>query len=326
MTHPLFSGAGAPLFLAAADVAALLPRIDVAAALRTMFAALGRGTAIQPPQSLTPFPARMGDVITYQGVLADQRVFGAKLSPYIVTGQQPIVTAWTTLMSIDSGLPLMWCDAGLLTTERTAGTTALALDLLAPGSARRLAVVGAGPVAQAHLRHVLPLRAWTDISAWSPTLAGNAGQRAAMTAAADGAAIAFAATAADCVRDADVIMLCTSSATPVLQGELPAHPALITSISTNAVRAHEIAPAWLPAMEVYCDYRRTTPDSAGEMTLAAEQHGWCPESIVGDLPELITGRCPLPSRQRPVFFRSIGLGLEDIALAHALYQARDGMR
>ena len=326
MTLPFSSNAGAPLFLDALEVAALLPRLDMRAALRTMFAALGRGTAIQPPQSLTPFPARAGDVITYQGVLAEERVFGAKLSPYIVTGQQPIVTAWTTLMSMDSGLPLMWCDAGLLTTERTAGTTALAVELLAPVAARRLAIVGAGPVARAHLRHVLPLRAWENISAWSPTLQGNAGQRAAMTAAAAGAKIEFAGSVADCVRDADVIMLCTSSATPVLQDARPSHPALITSISTNAARAHEIPPAWLSDMEVYCDYRRTTPASAGEMTLAAENHGWSPESIVGDLPELVNGSCAMPSWHRPVFFRSIGLGLEDIAAAHALYRLRGGMR
>lgn len=70
-------------------------------------------------------------------------VFGAKLSPYIVTGGRPIVTAWTALMSMRTGQPLMWCDAGLQTVERTAGTTALAVDCLAPGTARRLAIVGA---------------------------------------------------------------------------------------------------------------------------------------------------------------------------------------
>ena len=95
--------------------------------------------AVQPPQTLTLFPDQAGDFITYLGALADAHVFGAKLSPYVVTGGKPdgrpIVTAWTALMSMRTGQPLMWCDAGLLTVERTAGTTALAVDCLAPRAA-----------------------------------------------------------------------------------------------------------------------------------------------------------------------------------------------
>ena len=117
-----------------------------------------------------------------------------------------------------------------------------------------------------------------------------------------------------------MIMLCTSSAGPVLD---PAHlskPALITSISTNAPRAHEVPPHSLNAMQVFCDYRQTTPDAAGEMLIASEQHGWDKRAVMGDLPELLSDMAQRPDYQRSVFFRSIGLGLEDIALANALYQ------
>ena len=315
-----------PLFVSDAEVRASLSSLDVRAALTAMFGALGRGNAIQPPQTLTPFPARAGDFITYQGVLADARVFGAKLSPYIVTGDKPIVTAWTALMSMDSGQPLMWCDSGQLTVERTAGTTALAVDLLAPRAARRLAVIGSGAAALAHLRHVLPLRDWAEVHIYSPSLQQDAALRATVQDIAGAGRATFAAAVADCVRDADVIMLCTSSAGPVLLEADLTQPALITSISTNAARAHEIPPAMLPAMDVYCDYKRTTPAVAGEMTLAAELHGWSPEQVAGDLPDLVNGNCVLPGGQRHVFFRSVGLGLEDIAVAHALYQLRTGLR
>ncbi|CAD9221184.1 Ornithine cyclodeaminase [Burkholderia cenocepacia] len=72
-------------------------------------------------------------------------------------------------------------------------------------------------------------------------------------------------------------------------------------------------------MDVYCDYRHTTPASAGEMQIAAAEHGWDAGRIVGDLPALVAGTCAAPSRTRHALFRSIGLGLEDIAIAHALY-------
>ena len=40
------------------------------------------------------------------------------------------------------------------------------------------------------------------------------------------------------------------------------------------------------------------------------------------LAELVSAKAPRPDYRRSVFFRSIGLGLEDVALAHALYQLK----
>ncbi|HEV3432010.1 MAG TPA: ornithine cyclodeaminase family protein [Paraburkholderia sp.] len=325
MTVTTLPGAGAaPFIVNAAQVRAALPALDVRGALASMFGALGRGGAVQPPQTLTVFPQQAGDYITYLGVLAEAGVFGAKLSPYIagVDGAKPIITAWTALMSMQTGQPLMWCDSALLTTERTAGTTALAVEQLAPREARRLAVIGAGDVALAHIRHVAPLREWERINVWSPSLAepsvANNTERAAQIRAAD-TRVHIAPTVQACVADADVVMLCTSSGKPVLALDALTKPALITSISTNVAHAHEIDPAALPTLDVYCDYRSTTPQSAGEMTIAAREHGWSPEAIVGDLGELANDTCPRPGYTRHVFFRSIGLGLEDMAVAYALY-------
>jgi L-arginine dehydrogenase len=311
-------GEGAlPLVVSEARVRAALPSLNVRAALTHMFGALGRDEAVQPPQTLTIFPQQAGDFITYLGVLAGEGVFGAKLSPYIASAGAPVITAWTALMSMQTGQPLMWCDAALLTTERTAGTTALAVDYLAAPGSRRLAVIGAGAVALAHVRHVAPLRAWDSIRIYSPGLAGNAERQAEIRSM--DPRMSIAGSKAECVHDADVVMLCTSSGTPVLSlGDLM-KPALITSISTNVARAHEIDPASLPGLDVYCDYRRTTPHSAGEMVIAAERHGWSPDAIPGDLAELANGACRTPSFERHALFRSVGLGLEDVALAHALY-------
>jgi L-arginine dehydrogenase len=305
-----------PIIVDEAQVRAALPALDVRGALERMFGALGRGEAVQPPQTLTLFPRDAGDFIAYLGVLASEQVFGAKLSPYIATAGAPVITAWTALMSMRTGRPLMWCDAALLTTERTAGATALAVDLLAKQDGSRLAIIGSGAVALAHLRHVAPLRKWRDIRIHSPGLDNDAVRQAHIRAM--DPRIVIAQTSAECLRDADVVMLCTSSGTPVISLDHLTKPALITSISTNVARAHEIDPSALPTLDVYCDYRHTTPPSAGEMVIAAER-GWSPEAILGDLVELVNRTCAVPSYGRHAFFRSIGLGLEDVALAHALY-------
>ena len=298
----------------------LLARIDVPQTLRKLFRDLAAGKAVQPAQQLVEFPQGAGDFINYLGVLAEDGVYGVKTSPYIVREQGPLVTAWTLLMSMQTGQPLLLCDAGELTTARTAATTAVAVDALAPLDARRLAIIGSGKVAQAHLHYVKSLRDWQSISVYSPSLQEDPETRALLTAAAPGLTIATRREAA--LADADVIMLCTSSAGPVIDPAALSKPALITSISTNAPRAHEVPPQSLNDMQVFCDYRLTTPGSAGEMLIAVEQHGWSTDAIMGDLADLLSEKVQRPDYHRHVFFRSIGLGLEDIALANAVYHLK----
>lgn len=295
----------------------LLAQVDVPQILRKLFRDLAAGQAVQPAQQVVEFPQGAGDFINYLGVLAEDGVYGVKTSPYIVGEQGALVTAWTLLMSMQTGQPLLLCDAGELTTARTAATTAVAVDALAPLNARRLAIIGSGKVAQAHLHYVKSLRDWQSISLYSPNLSDDADTASLLKSIEPRLDIVASREAV--VDDADVIMLCTSSASPVIDPSYLSKPALITSISTNAPRAHEVPPHSLNDMQVFCDYRLTTPGSAGEMLIAAEQHGWNKDAIVGDLADLISEKVQRPDYDRHVFFRSIGLGLEDIALANAIY-------
>ena len=297
----------------------LLAQVDVPQILRKLFRDLAAGQAVQPAQQLVEFPQGAGDFINYLGVLAEDGVYGVKTSPYIVREQGPLVTAWTLLMSMQTGQPLLLCDAGELTTARTAATTAVAIDALAPLNATRLAIIGSGKVAQAHVHYVKNLREWQSISLYSPSLSTSSPDELDQLRNLD-PRLTIADSREAAVQDADVIMLCTSSAGPVIDPSNLSKPALITSISTNAPRAHEVPPQSLNDMQVFCDYRLTTPGSAGEMLIAAEQHGWDNKAIVGDLPDLLSEKVQRPGYDRHVFFRSIGLGLEDIALANALYQ------
>ncbi|OLQ75544.1 ornithine cyclodeaminase [Photobacterium proteolyticum] len=319
-SHPteIANNIAKPLILCDAEVRDLLPQLDVQELMKSLFLALSDNTAVQPPQTLALLPNNAGDFITYLGAMAKEAVFGAKLSPYLITEQQPIITAWTSLMSMQTGQPLLWCDSSQLTVERTAGTTALAIDYLAPENSSHLALIGAGTVGLTHLRHVLKLRRWQTISLYAPELLDNPARRDEIMSI--DPRIQIAIDASHCTKEADVIMLCTSSAQPVISLTDIKPSAVITSISTNAANAHEVPPALLNQADVYCDYQQTTPDSAGEMCLAASQHGWDKSQIKGDLASLVAQTCPLPDYDKPVFFRSIGLGLEDVAMAYGIWK------
>src|SRR3546814_526908 len=227
-------------------------------------------------------------------LLAEDQVYGVKTSPYIVREQGPLVTACTLLMLMQTGQTLRLCGAAELTTARTAATTGVAVDALAPFQAQRLAVIGSGAVARAHVQYIKGLRDWQSISLYSPSLQDKSAQELAPLTDLD-PRLQIAASLEAALHDADVVMLCTSSAKAVLDPRTLTKPTLITSISTNAPRAHEVSPQSLNDMDVFCDYRQTTPGSAGEMLIAAEQHGWDASRLVGDLPELLSEHVARPN-------------------------------
>ena len=275
-------------------------------AVRTAFAALGAGRAVQPPQVVLPLSTG-GDAIVYPAAIEDAGLFGVKISPYLPQPSGPaVVTAWTLLVSATTGAPTLLCDAGALTAQRTAATTALAVDLLAPAAARTLAIVGAGPLARAHLAYARAVRPFAGVRGFTRSGAGLD----------DGVTMAESADAA--AAGADVVLLCTSAAAPVLDVTRLAPGTLVTSISTNAPRAHEIDPAALGGLDVYCDHAPSAVRAAGELLLATEAGSWSADAVRGDLAGLLSGTAPPPSGDRPVFFRSIGLGIEDIAIAALL--------
>ena len=190
------------------QVAKLIGQIDVLSAMRRMFLALGQEKAVQPPQLRNPFPNGQGNFISYLGTLAEERVFGAKLSPYIPRPEGALVTAWTLMMSMEDGQPRLLCDSGQLTAERTAGTTALAVDLLAPAHVSKLAVVGTGRLGQAHVRHVASLREWGDIRLYAPNI-GSLPESEQQALRDIDPRVSLHTELTSAVDDADVIMLCT---------------------------------------------------------------------------------------------------------------------
>ncbi|GHJ44547.1 NAD(P)H-dependent anabolic L-arginine dehydrogenase DauB [Catellatospora sp. TT07R-123] len=292
-----------------------LPPAQVLAAVRAAFAALARGEAAQPAQLLVPL-AGGGDVITYPGLVEPAGVYGVKVSPYLPQpGGPALVTAWTLLISLTTGEPVLLCDAKALTAQRTAATSALAVDLLARPGAATLAVIGGGPLARAHVRYARQVRPFTDIRV--ATRSGRV-DLAAFTAEAGDVPVRAVASAAEAADGADVVLACTSAAQPVLDvAALPAGT-VVTSISTNAPDAHEVDPAALAGLEVYCDHRPSATAAAGEMRLAVRRGLWSADAVRGDLAGLVGGSDPGPTGSRVVFFRSVGLGIEDIAIAGLL--------
>lgn len=277
------------------------------AALREAFGGLAHSQAPAPGQFVVDLPGG-GDVIHYPAVLPGAGVYAVKVSPYLPQAAGPaVVTAWTLLVSLATGQPLALLDASRLTVERTAATSVLAADALLPPGAATAAVIGYGRIGRAHARYLRHVR---------PGMAVRAFSRSGVDSPDEG--VRAVATLQEAVAGADLVMLCTSAAGDVLDPRTLRAGTVVTSLSTNAPGAREIPPAAVPQLEVYLDAHAALRVAADLVQAAAS--GWDPATVRGDLAGLVTGTAPRPSGTRPVYFRSVGLGIEDAAVAWAAYR------
>jgi len=293
-------------------------------AVKSAFESLAEGHALQPSQTAVVLPDGEGDCIFYPGYVRSAGSFGVKVSPYLESrkrrGLGP-VTAFTLLVSSESGLPELLVDSMRLTTERTAATTLLGVQgILGGRQPSEIGIVGAGAIGRSHARYARQCFPGARLVVFSPSMSrGDAlGKQRRQALEAECSFVAVAQRI-DQVLSGDVVMLCTSSGTPVIDVEATPANSLITSVGTNLPNTHEIDWRCLSKLGVYCDYRHTCPSTAGDMRLAIAEGCWSADCVLGDIPDLLRCAERSPTNGR-TYFRATGLALEDIAVARLVAQ------
>jgi ornithine cyclodeaminase/alanine dehydrogenase-like protein (mu-crystallin family) len=157
-------------YLSAADVLAALPGVQerLRLAERTMLG-LGSGAQLPPKIGVEPGPPgafahAMPALLPGQAGDGSDALLGMKWVvgfPANVSAGLPAIHGLTILSDGHTGRPRAIVDAGPLTAERTAAISGLAIERWGPrpGSAPRVAIIGAGAQARSHLpviAHLLP--------------------------------------------------------------------------------------------------------------------------------------------------------------------------
>jgi thiomorpholine-carboxylate dehydrogenase len=225
---------------------------------------------------------------------------------YPANAEHAIPTHMATIFLVDpqTGTPLAIMDGRLITEMRTAAVSAAATKLLAPPTAKILAVLGSGVQARSHVEALRIVRAFEEIRVWSHTLE-NAKRFASELGG-------TAMSAEEAVRGADVIVTVTNSTTPVLEGSW-----LKPGCHVNAVGA--CRPDWRElddeAMSnlVFVDSREGAIKESGDVILSSAK-------IYAELGEALAGTVPSRASETTIF-KSLGMAVEDIAAAMLVYRS-----
>jgi alanine dehydrogenase len=281
-----------------AAVGGLLRMEDLIPVMEHALADFSNGKVVQPVRTIVP-------VVEHEGFFALMPayaggVLGAKLVTFYPQNQG-IHTHHATILLFkpETGEPLVSMDGRLITEMRTAAVSAVATKHLARPDASVLAIIGSGVQARSHLEALRFARKFEEVRVWSPRNAGVFARRFDVRAT---------ASAEDAVRDADVVVVATTSKTPVLSGEWLSPGAHVNAIGAPRPDWRELDDEVLHRGRVYVDSHEAALRESGDVIAAGEAFAEVGEVVVGAKP----GR---ESAEEITLFKSLGLAVEDVATA-----------
>ena len=303
--------------LSATDVRSIFtPRLALESQ-REAFTRLGAGEAVQPPRLLVPGPDSSVSFCYSSRIAPDAPAvskFGS-VNPGNADRGLGAVHSVITVLDAETGAPRAIINGDSVTGLRTSAATTLAMQQVAPG-ARSVLVVGTGAQARAHL-DAFPV---THPDAELQVFGRN---HAAATEIARSHGAAPKADLEQAVRSADIVVLCTSSLTPVIEDAWVTDGTTVASVGSFAPDRVELPPSLLARATVVVDYRPSALTDSGPIIEAVASGSVDPDRIT-DLGALMTGAATLDRATTDVVtYFSVGVGVQDAAAAAVILAAAE---
>jgi ornithine cyclodeaminase len=126
------------------------------------------------------------------------------------------------------------------------------------------------------------------------------------------------------VRDADVVCTCTTSTTPLFDGALLPDGAHVNAVGAYKPDARELDATTMRRGRVVVEQRTAAFEEAGDLVLAIAEGALTRDDVAADLAEVVAGVAVRTSDRDITVFKSVGLALEDLAIATAAAARVDG--
>lgn len=293
------------LYFTEDDVRRQLPMRECIEAMRQCFNALGRGDAMNQPRRRLALPT---------GAMLHS--MAGSFGPYFGTkiySTHPKHGAHFTFLLYEAATakPLAQFEANHLGQIRTGAATGYAIDKLTRPDARMLGIIGSGFQARTQVEAALAVRAFQVVKVYSRKLA-NRQQFAEEISQKHGVFTVVCGSAEEVLDETDVLVTATWSKEPLFESGWGTGPLLVAAMGSNHPDRRELpADMVRSANLLVADDVDQARIEAGDFCLALEPEGW---SRVQPLSAVAT-----PAEGLAVF-KSVGLGVEDVAAAAHVYE------
>jgi ornithine cyclodeaminase/alanine dehydrogenase-like protein (mu-crystallin family) len=280
----------------------LLRMEELIPAMAGALADLSSGKVVQPMRVMLP-------VADHGGFLGLMPAYGGALGAKLVTfypNNRGVAShhAMILLFRPETGEPLVTMDGRLITEKRTAAVSAVATKLLARPEASVLGILGAGVQARSHLEALRLVRPLREVRVWSPRSARAFARELGIQAA---------ASAEEAVRGADIVVVATTSQTPVLHGEWLSPGTHVNAVGAPRPTWRELDDAVLGKSRLYVDLREAAMHESGDVIAAGQ--------VFAEIGEVVAGARPgRQAVEEITLFKSVGVAVEDVVSADLVYR------
>ena len=304
------------------EVARLLPMDECMDVMAKTLTALARGEAIQPLRLVMRLPEKVGALgvmPSYLGNIASMGLKVISVFPGNHGTKYDSHQGAVLLFEAKHGQLLSLMDASAITAIRTAAVSGVATRLLARENANTLAILGSGVQARTHLAAMLEARKIKRAQVWSRN-AERAREFAERETQRHGIPVSAAPTVQEAVAEADIICTTTAALEPILRAEWIAKGTHINAVGSSIPTTRELDTAAVKNARLYVDRRESTLNEAGDFLFAKREGAIDDAHIVGEIGEILTGSVAgRRTSDEITLFKSLGLGIEDLAAANHVY-------
>lgn len=234
----------------------------------------------------------------------------------------PSVNGLMVLFSTRTGLvEALLLDNGFLTDVRTAAAGAVAAKLLSRANSKHAAIIGAGVQAALQLEALTLVRNIESATIWARDFE-KAKKTADRIKNKLGLDIHPCQTVFDATQDADIIVTCTPSTTPLLKLNDIKPGQHITAMGADAEHKNEVDPAVIadPRVNYFCD-RLSQTRKLGELHHAIEKGLISESQEYPEIGQVIAQQKPARRTDNEITFCDLtGTGIQDTAIATLTYQ------
>ncbi|WP_185993355.1 ornithine cyclodeaminase family protein [Rhodococcus sp. KBS0724] len=288
------------------QVVAIVDQRSAISALRDVLVSAYRGTARSIPKTMARFDGQ-STAHSLGAVDTDQQVVAFKSWVNTPNG----ASALLSLFDAADGRALAVMNADALGMLRTAGTAAVATDIMAASDAAQLGLLGTGRQAIHQVAAVHTVRPLELVRVWSPSEESRE-RFANVLRDKVGVRVEVADTARAAVHDASIVTTVTRAQEPFLDGAWLAHGAHLNAVGAILPTTAELLPSVLPLSDF------TTVDdveNARRGSRELREHFGDNLDSVMTLGEAIDRSMKPPADARLTVYKGLGSGLTDLALA-----------
>lgn len=290
-------------------------------AVKQAFISFAQKEAVLPLRTQVPVKEQGGVTLFMPAYLPQIESLGVKIVsvfPENVKKNRPTIHAIVMICEADTGQPTAIVDGTYLTALRTGAASGIATDLLARKEAKTAAIIGSGIQGRTQLEAISCVRDIQKVLVYdkNPKIAESFSEEMQNRGKPIPKDISAVDSPGKAVSEADVICVATTSSVPVFEDTHLKSGVHINGIGSYTPQMQEIPEKTILRAKVVVDSVSASLEEAGDLIIPLRKGLMNESHILGELGQVASGGLTVRESDEDItFFKSVGLAIQDVAVA-----------